>query len=113
MSFHGILTFYTSKEGYFFLPSLNTNTDVICFIFQKIEIKFLFFHFYFFNPDLKLTIVFTTLQLCSLIENVHLEGTVSQIFNLGPSFCFMSKTGNFLLFFATKFSRLNKIKTKA
>ena len=38
---------------------------------------------------------------------------MSQIFDLGPSFYFMSKTENFLSFFSTKFSRFHKIKTKA
>ena len=54
-----------------------------------------------------------TLYFCILIDNIHLEGTVSQIFNLGPSFYFMSKKGNFLSFFATKSSRFHKIKTRA
>ena len=38
---------------------------------------------------------------------------MSQISDLGPSFYFMSKNGNFFLsFFATKFSRFHKIKTR-
>ena len=32
-----------------------------------------------------------TLELCNPIDNFHLEGTLSQISHLGPSFCFMSK----------------------
>ena len=36
------------------------------------------------------------------MDNIHLEGTVSQNFNLGPSFYFMSKNGKrFTIFFAT------------
>ena len=27
------------------------------------------------------------------VANIHVEGTVSQIFDLGLSFCFMSKNG--------------------
>ena len=38
---------------------------------------------------------------------------MSQIFELGLSFCFMPKTGIFLTFFKTFFSRFHKIKTKA
>ena len=42
-----------------------------------------------------------TLKLNDPVDNIHLEGTVSQIFDVGPTFYFMSKTGNFLPFFAT------------
>ena len=75
------------------------NTKVIWFIFQKILIKNLFFHFYFLNPDFKLTIISTTLQLCSLLDNVYLEGTVSQIFYIGPSFYFLAKKGKHFAIF--------------
>ena len=40
-----------------------------------------------------------TLYFCILIDNIHLEGTVSQIFNLGPSFYFMSKNGKLFVIF--------------
>ena len=43
---------------------------------------------------------------------VLLEGSVSQNIDLGFSFHFMSKMGNFWLFFQTFFSRLHKIKTR-
>ena len=42
-----------------------------------------------------------------------MEGTVSQIFYLGPSLNFMSKNGYFFTIFLTKFSRFYKIKTRA
>ena len=33
------------------------------------------------------------LKLWMHVANIHVEGTVSQIFDLGLSFCFMSKNG--------------------
>ena len=51
----------------------------------------LFFHFYFLNQDFYFTIIPPTLLLCDRIGNILLEGTVSQNFNLGPSFYFMPK----------------------
>ena len=52
-------------------------------------------------------------QETSYFLNIGTEGTVSQNFYLGLTFCFMSKKGNFLYFFAIYYSRLHKIKTKA
>ena len=49
-------------------------------------------------------------SVCAL--EILLEGSVSQIFDLGLSFHFMSKTGNFWSFFKTCFSRLHKIKSR-
>ena len=55
--------------------------------------------------------------MCDLNFSVYglkvlLEGTVSQIFHLGLSFYFMSKTGNFLTFLKTFFSKFHKMKTR-
>ena len=33
----------------------------------------------------------SALKLSELVDNIHLEGTMSQIFYLGPTFYFMSK----------------------
>ena len=33
------------------------------------------------------------LKFCVCIPNIRVEGSMSQIFNLGPSFYFMSKIG--------------------
>ena len=38
----------------------------------------------------------STLKLIDHVDNILLEGTVSQILDLGPTFYFMSKNGNFL-----------------
>ena len=68
-------------------------------------------HLYF-QKDFSFTIRSLTFSLCNLINNIYLEGTVSQILYLSPSFRFMTKTGNFLSFSVTEFSRFYKIKTK-
>ena len=70
-----------------------TKKDMMRYRFLKIPIKILFFHFYFLNQDFLFTNRISTSRLCNLINNVYLEGTVSQIFDLGPSFYFMSKNG--------------------
>ena len=46
------------------------------------------------------------------ILKVLLEGSMSQIFDLGPSFHFMTKKGNFLSFFAKQFSTFHKMRTR-
>ena len=40
-----------------------------------------------------LNFVLDGLKLWMHVPNIHVEGTVSQIFVLGLSFCFMSKNG--------------------
>ena len=53
----------------------------------------LFFHFYFLNMDISLNIYTLVIQFYTEILNIPLEGTVSQIFDLGPGFYFMTKNG--------------------
>ena len=43
--------------------------------------KIVFFHFYFLNQDFFLAIISMTLLIGDLVDNVHLEGTVSQNFD--------------------------------
>ena len=47
----------------------------------------------------------------TLVNNINMEGTVSQIFDIGPSFIFMSKNGNiyFLHFIKQKLVPISKI----
>ena len=41
-----------------------------------------------------------TLYFCIYKDNIHFEGTMSEIFDSGPSFYFMSKNGElFVIFF--------------
>ena len=51
------------------------------------------FHFYFFNKDFSLNIEVNVLKSFTDVKNILIEGSVSQIFYLGLSFCFMSKNG--------------------
>ena len=46
---------------------------------------------------------------CIYIHNIHLEGTVSQSFNMGPSFISLTRNGKNLNHFHTYFSTFPKI----
>ena len=61
--------------------------------------------------DISVTINITELKFSVWILKVRLKGKMSQIFDLGPSFYFMTKKGNFLSFFAIQFSTFHKMKT--
>ena len=47
------------------------------------------FHVYFFNMDISLIIAPISLKICICIAETYMEGSVSQNFDLGISFCFM------------------------
>ena len=51
--------------------------------------KFLFFSIICLNVDSSFNIKDTLLKFYVVVLGITLEGTVSQIFYLGPSFCFM------------------------
>ena len=53
------------------------------------NLKILIFHVYFFNIDISLIIALICLKTCMCIAEICLEGSVSQNFDLGRSFCFM------------------------
>ena len=53
----------------------------------------LFFHFYFLNMDISLNIYTLVIKFHTYILNIPFKGTVSQIFDLGPGFYFMTKNG--------------------
>ena len=48
---------------------------------------------YFLNVIFSKTIGYRGFKFCLHVLQTHLEGTVSQIFYLGPSFYFMTKIG--------------------
>ena len=56
--------------------------------FLEMKILINFFHFYFLAKDFSLNIVNLTLKFCRDHNNINLEGTVSHISYLDPSFCF-------------------------
>ena len=51
--------------------------------------KNLFFYVIFFNTDISITTQDIATKICMTILHINCEGSVSQIFNLGPSFYFM------------------------
>ena len=48
-----------------------------------------FFFLYFFNKDISFNIPWKILKFEMLINEGNMEGSVSQNFDLGPSFCFI------------------------
>ena len=65
--------------------------QMICIMPMKLTCKFensLFF-LYFFNNDFSLNIQCILLRLNTHVHDDHWEGIMSQIFDLGLSFCFM------------------------
>ena len=63
------------------------------------EFKTYFSTFIFFIQDSSLNMALILFKLYKYIDNIHLEGTVSQNFDIGPSVIFMSKNGKIFLFF--------------
>ena len=60
------------------------------------NLKILIFHIHFLNMDISLIIALITLETCMCIAEICMEGSVSQNFELGLSFCFMvSRRRNF------------------
>ena len=47
------------------------------------------FNFYFFNYDNKLNNIVRSTKFAMLIDNIHMEGTLSHIFEIGLTFYFM------------------------
>ena len=68
------------------------------------EIKNQLFNMYFLIEDISLNNTFRSIQFLTHIHNIHMEGTVSQIFDLGISFCFI-KCRKFCLKKITKSTR--------
>ena len=66
---------------------------------KKQIIKNLFFHFYFLAKDFSLNTVAMHLKFYTHVDNILMEGTVSQIFYLGLSFDFMTKNGKLFVIF--------------
>ena len=67
--------------------------------YQNDKSKNLNFDKIFLNVHFSITITYKDFKVCVLSLNIHSEGTVSQIFNLGLSCYFMSKNGKHFLNF--------------
>ena len=72
---------------------------MICFFIQETvrshddKSKYLNFDYYFLNVIFSMTISYAGFKFCLHVLQTHLEGTMSQISYLGPSFYFMPKIG--------------------
>ena len=53
------------------------------------NMKIHIFDIYFFNMDISLIIALICLRICMYIPKMYIEGMVSQIFDIGFSFCFI------------------------
>ena len=60
---------------------------------DKIHFYNIFFYFYFLNVNISVTPSSSSIKCYPLVNNISIEGTLSQIFNLGPSFYFMIENG--------------------
>ena len=69
--------------------------------YQNDESKNLNFDKIFLNVHFSITVAYKDFKFCVLSLHIHLEGTVSHIFNLGLSFYFMSKNGKHFLKFVS------------
>ena len=58
-------------------------------MWQCVELENLNFYQHFFNMDISLHNQHKLLRFCLCVLHDHIEGTLSQIFDLGPSFHFM------------------------
>ena len=67
--------------------------------YQNDKSKNLNFDKIFSNVHFSKTIAYKDFKFCVLSLHIHLEETMSQIFNLGLSFYFMSKNGKHFLNF--------------
>ena len=76
------------------LNTLSNDINYIIIVLRGIvwecwELKKLIIHKLFLNTDISLNILTKCLTFSLCIVHYHIEGTVSQIFYLGLSFCFM------------------------
>ena len=54
-----------------------------------VNFRILIFHVYFFNMDISLIIALISLKTCMCTAGICMEGSMSQNFELGLSFCLM------------------------
>ena len=67
--------------------------------FKKLLAKKTFFHKYYLNMDIAVTNNSILIKFCPCVDNIYMEGMVSQNFDIGPSFYFMTKNGKLFHFF--------------
>ena len=120
----GLLVVLSAKNNICCVPD-STNTPFVPLNSQRMKISFnikhifadektyelegrkfekLLFNFYFLNCDILLNNTFSNTKSSIHIDNIHMEGTVSQIFYICLSFCFM-KCRKFIQKISAKSSR--------
>ena len=85
----GISTYDTPKEREYFSLSSIKCTFEKKYKSEKQYDKTSFFHFYFSNVHISVNNKFENFRLGIHVANIHVEGTVSQIFAFRSSFYFM------------------------
>ena len=75
-----------SNEREHFSLSNDINDSMINASERKSVIKTYFISFYFLNRDISLDIQVKVMTFSTPVENIHVEGTMSQIVDLGFSF---------------------------
>ena len=89
----GTIVYYSFSERVYFSLFSEVYIILIGQHVRELGISVYFFHFYFLNNDISITIYAIEMNFSVCISNVLPEGSVSQIFYLGPSYYFMSKIG--------------------
>ena len=84
-----IITYNIPNKREYFSLSFDSSFIVIKFDLIFFKFKTDFFHFYFLNIDISFNIQVTEMKFCTGVNNIHIEGTVSQIFDIGLSFYFI------------------------
>ena len=85
--------YYTSNERDFFSLSpdiFNPENKHKC---KSEYTEMYFFYFYFSVVHISSNNVLDSLKCCMHVRNIHVEGTVSQLIFLNPTFYFMPKNG--------------------
>ena len=81
------------QEMAFFSAYVGASCMLLKINLKKIYIQNLFVHFYFLNSDISLNNKLPVIKVYTGIKNIHIEGTVSQIFYLGLTFDLILKNG--------------------
>ena len=88
-----IASYHIPNDSLYFCLSNHVNEDMVYFIFRKLLILNRFSYFYFLNMNISLDICFPMMTFFVVGHTILLEGSVSQIFDLGLSFISMLKNG--------------------
>ena len=99
-------------KGNILLYFMMWNTQCSCHYLIKYDFINWLFNIYLLNVIFSVIPSYTLMKCSVLVNNIHMEETVSQILILCPSFFLWQKMGNLLTLFSILFTTLHKIKTK-